>query len=282
MVKSFHCAEFARAETPGYNRHMKKRNAPSSTVYDSARLAQGYAFARPPVHPHVIAMIGAHLGSAQPLTRALDVGCGAGRSTDALAPLAKITIGIDPALTMLTHCRVVAPHAHFAVSGERLPFVAQSFNLITAAGSLNYADLDIFLPNAARLLEANGTLVVYDFSAGRRLRDDHALDEWFIEFARRYPFQHGYALDVRALDYARYGLRLDAYHDFQVALPITANAYLRYVLSETNVERAIAHGESEDAIRTWCMQTIQTIFGDGARDVLFSGYVAYIKVNPLA
>jgi ubiquinone/menaquinone biosynthesis C-methylase UbiE len=258
---------------------VEKRITPPIAVYNSARLAEGYAFARPPVHPRVIELIAARLHITQPLDYALDVGCGAGRSTDALAPIANVAIGIDPVFTMLTHCHAVAPCAQFAVSLEPLPFADRSFDLITAAGSLNYADLDLFLPNAARVLKSNGTLVVYDFSAGRRFRDDDALDTWFAEFANRYPFQHGYKLDVRTLDYARFGLRFDAYHEFEIALPITASAYLRYVLSETNVERAIAHGESEDAIRDWCTRTIEEIFGTIAHDVLFTGYVAYVKLG---
>ena len=258
---------------------MNQRIAPSIAVYNSARLAEGYAFARPSVHPRVIEMIAAHLQLAQPVARALDVGCGAGRSTDALAPIAKIAIGVEPVFTMLTHCHAVAPRAHFAVSLESLPFAAQSFDLITAAGALNYADLDVFLPNAARVLKANGTLVVYDFSAGRRFANDDTLDCWFTAFANRYPFQHGYALNVSKLDYARFGLRLEAYEPFEIALPITASAYLRYVLSETNVERAIARGEAEGAIRDWCRATIEPMFGNDARPVLFTGYVAYVKLD---
>ncbi len=254
---------------------MEERNPPVVTVYASARLAEGYAFARPPVHPRIIARIAAHLGITQPLACALDVGCGAGRSTDALAPIAQFAIGIEPVSTMLMHCRTVAPHAQFAVArAEALPFAAQTFDLITAAGSLNYADRDLFLPLVAHTLKPSGTLVVYDFSAGKRLQDDDALAHWFAEFARRYPAQAGYALDVRTLDWARFGLRLDAYHEFEIAVPLDADAYLRYILSETRVEHAIARGQSEEAIRDWCAPAIQTIFGTGARQVLFTGYVA--------
>jgi ubiquinone/menaquinone biosynthesis C-methylase UbiE len=43
---------------------------------------------------------------------------------------------------MLTHRRTVAPDAGFVVGqAERLPFATSSFDLVTAAGSLNYTDL---------------------------------------------------------------------------------------------------------------------------------------------
>jgi ubiquinone/menaquinone biosynthesis C-methylase UbiE len=71
---------------------------------------------------------------------------------------------------------VVGPNALFLVGrAERLPFSAGAFDLM-AAGSLNYADVDLFLPEAARVLAPGDVLLIYDFSAGRRVRGDHQLD----------------------------------------------------------------------------------------------------------
>ena len=53
-----------------------------TSVYDSERLAAAYAFDRPPVHQHILRS--ARL--PRQANRALDVGCGAGLSTAALAP----------------------------------------------------------------------------------------------------------------------------------------------------------------------------------------------------
>ena len=53
---------------------------------------------------------------------------------------------------------------------EAIPLGDRSVDLITAAGSLNYVDLDVLLPEAARVLMPDGVLVVYDFSAGRSFR----------------------------------------------------------------------------------------------------------------
>jgi SAM-dependent methyltransferase len=257
---------------------MDERARASSGVYDSARLADGYAFSRPPLHPPIVRRIAERLQITTPLQRVLDVGCGAGRSTIALDSLAEIVVGLEPFLTMLAHCRVVAPRASFAVGmTERLPFPNRVFDLITAAGALNYADLHLGLPELARVLAATGTLVVYDFSAGRRFRARDALEKWFAEFTARYPFRSSGAFDVQAIAYAPFGLRLDAYEEFEIALPFNAESYWRYILSETNIERAIARGAPEREIRDWCRRTIETIFGDATREVLFHGYIAYVK-----
>ena len=110
----------------------------AESIYDSPRLAAGYAYDRPPAHRRIIQRVRELLQITGRRTRALDVGCGAGLSTAALEPLAETMVGLEPVRTMLTHSRAVAPHALFLVGqAERLPSSAGAFDLITAAGSLN-------------------------------------------------------------------------------------------------------------------------------------------------
>ena len=250
----------------------------SSDVYQSARMARGYAYDRPPVHQSVIAKLREHLQLSARLPRALDIGCGAGLSAAALEAVANFVVGIEPVAAMLQFRAAVTRTANFAVArAEQLPFAAHSFDLLTAAGSLNYADLALFLPEAARVLTANGVLAIYDFSEGRRLRTDTRLEQWFAAFKQRYEMPAGYALEVRTLPYEAYGLRLSGYYEFEVAVPMTHAGYLRYALSETSVEHAIAHGESEADIEAWCKNTLSDIFNEIPLDVLFDVYIAYVQ-----
>jgi SAM-dependent methyltransferase len=246
-------------------------------VYGSARMAAGYAFSRPPVHPQIIARVRDDLGLGRPVARALDIGCGAGLSTAALDPLARVAVGLEPVRAMLMHRRAVAPGASFvAAVAEGMPFAAVSFDIVTAAGSLNYVDMARFLPELARVLAARGVMIIYDFSAGRRLRNDQRLEAWYEEFERRYPPKPGYAMDVRTLPYGAAGLRLESYAPFEVAVPMTLQSYVPYVMSETGVELAVAQGVPEDGIRTWCQSTLNGILDDRPCDVIFDAYVAYV------
>ena len=250
---------------------------PTPSIYDSARLAAKYAHDRPPVHQHIIRAVAAHLQRDTKVARALDIGCGAGLSTAALAPLAESVIGIEPVRVMLTHRHTVAPHARFLVGrAEALPFPTGAFDLLAAAGSLNYADLGLFLPEAARVLAPGGILVIYDFSAGRRLRASRLLEDWFAAFERSYPSPPDYDLDVKGLAYDHAGLRLEAYEDLEVAVPMDLGAYVSYALGETNVEAAVVGGAPEEEIREWCRLTLAPVFGAAALEVLFDCYVAYV------
>jgi SAM-dependent methyltransferase len=247
-------------------------------IYDSPRLAAGYAHDRPPVHRHIMQIIREYLQLTGQLQLALDVGCGAGLSTAALETFCEIAVGLEPVGTMLAHCRSVAPGAFFIVGrAETLPFKAEIFDLITAAGSLNYAELDLFFPKAAQVLKPGGHLIVYDFAAGRHMAGDHRLHEWFAMFESRYPSQSDYALDVKNLDYRRFGLRLEAYQEIEAAVPMNLDAYLSYILSETRVETAIARGEPVSEIQKWCRHTLRDLFGDTPRDISFNAYAACVR-----
>lgn len=250
-----------------------------TSVYDSERLAAAYAFDRPPVHEQILRA--ARL--ARQADQALDVGCGAGLSAAALAPLARRVTGLEPIPAMLAHRRIVAPRARFVIGqAERLPFAARSFDLVTAAGSLNYADLPSALAEIARVLTRDGTFLLYDFSAGRRSVSGGELAAWFALFEQRFPSPPGWQpLDVRELPLAGYGLRLIGYTDVETRLPMGFDDYLRYMLSEVNVDNAIARGAySAEQARDWCRGTLESVFADGEVTVVIPGYVATLALTP--
>ena len=249
----------------------------SHTIYDSPRLAYGYAFHRPPLHPKIIQTAQTLFQLNTHFDRALDLGCGAGISTNALNSSSGITIGLEPIPGMLSFCHTVAPASKF-LSGraEHLPFAFQSFDLITAAGVLNYADLTLVLPEVARVLRSDGVFLIYDFSNGRRMRGNVALEDWYHTFKQRYPSIPGYAQDMRRLQFQSFGLRLKAYQALELELPMTLNAYLNYILSGTNVERAITDGVLETEIRAWCQSTLAPIFQSPSCTILFEAYIAQV------
>jgi SAM-dependent methyltransferase len=244
-------------------------------------LAAGYALARPAVHPLVIDRVARRLRPDPAATRVLDIGCGAGLSTTPLLGLARCVVGLEPAAVMLAHAAALVPGARFVVgTAEAMPFRPERFTLLTAAGSLNYAPLDRVFPEAARVLTPDGTLVVYDFTPGRSFEDDGALDVWVDAFETRYPPPSGEAvyLDPDELRTRGIGFRVEADERFEVALRMTADAYLAYALTETSVAAAVRRGQRLDDIRTWCAAGISRAFDGRPRDVLFRGYIAYMRL----
>jgi hypothetical protein len=58
---------------------------------------------------------------------------------------------------------------------------------------------------------------------------------------------------------------------------MTPESYLAYSMSSTRIEVAIAQGASERDIRDWCSESLAPVFGGAPIDVLFEGYVAYVR-----
>ncbi len=240
-------------------------------------MAAGYATARPPVHARVIERAHRALGRPAPFRRALDVGCGAGLSTRALDGFAEHSIGMEPAEPMLKWHSTLAPGADFLVGrAEALPVQAGCVDLITAAGALNYTNLDLFFPEALRTLTPDGTLLVYDFSPGRSFRGNDRLDDWFTAFATRYPWPHNEAreLNPRILESLDSGCRLGQHECFEIGLTLSPGFYLEYMLTETNVASAMRDGGSYDEIRQWCSETLAPVWDGREHEVLFRGYFA--------
>ena len=116
-------------------------------VFDSPEMAAGYAMSRPAVHPRIIERITKLIPLANPVERALDVGCGVGLSTRPLQQIARFCLGIEPSEAMLKWAPKIAPGAALAVGrAEALPVCSRSIDLITAAGSLELCRSESVFP----------------------------------------------------------------------------------------------------------------------------------------
>jgi SAM-dependent methyltransferase len=245
-----------------------------SNPFATDDMAAGYATARPPVHPEVLRL--AFTQRHRPVARAIDIGCGAGLSTAALAPFAQHSIGLEPAVPMLQWHRTVAPHSDFlAAQAERLPFSDSSASLLTAAGSLNYVqNLNAFFAEATRVLAPQGEILVYDFSPGRA----PFLEPWFEAFHRLYPPPASEALflDPRVLASLNPGFQLAAAQSFRLPLFLTRSFFLEYMLTETNVAAAVRRGAPLSSIRAWCESSLETVWRENSSEIHFSGYFAFL------
>ena len=178
---------------------------------------------------------------------------------------------------MLKWASAIAPSAAFvAGAAEAIPLCRGTVDLITAAGSLNYANLELFFPEAARILLPHGTLLVYDFSAGRSFRNAAGLDDWFSGFHQRYPPPPNEARELSPAILAELssGFQVEAHRQFEISITLAPEFYLDYVLTETNVAAAVRRGVPHLEIRSWCAETLAPVWKGSPQEVLFRGYFA--------
>lgn len=206
-------------------------------LFDTPAAAEGYAKARPPLHARIVERI------ALSAATVLDVGCGAGLSTAPLVRLSPCVFGVDPFPEMLKWADRIVPGAHFATAGaEALPFRDGTFDLIAAAGSLNYTDPARSFPELRRVLKPQGTLAVYDFT--------------LPDFPYERPPDGAIELNPRILAEVADGFRVDRAETLEMPVTMTHAQYVAFLKTEVNVPEPLWQPE-------WRLH--------------FRGYIAWLK-----
>lgn len=225
----------------------------AAELFADDAMAAGYASARPPVHPHLVDRLRAGWDRRAPAV-IVDVGCGAGASTAALRGWAPTLVGMDPSVPMIRAARACVPDTGFAVAAaEALPGAAASVDLLAATGSLDYADLGVFVHEADRVLRPDGVIAVANYGFGRPVAPEPQPD-WPARFASRFGRPASRPVTASSFGASPFAVVEDA--RFVVTLAMTRDAYLAYVMTDTGVARAVAAGTAVDDARAWCADAL--------------------------
>ena len=247
-------------------------------LFNDPEMADGYTRARPALHSLIAERIEAYLGSGRRVRRALDIGCGTGLSTAVLSSFARQAVGVEPAFNMVKNAGDLALGGDFAQGrAEQLPFASGSMELMSAAGSLNWIELESFFPEANRVLRAGGQLIVYDFEPGRQFPDSEILFKWFVEFEKRFPPPVCREISPSTLALDSGPLTMSDHESFCLSLTMTHGAYLEYIMSETNIVEAVKRGSLREDIWDWCSESLAAVFRDQEQTILFNCFIAYLS-----
>ena len=135
-------------------------------TFDEKRIAEGY-MNRPRLHKKVIERFVSDCEVTSNFRNGLDVGCGAGLSTKALHLICDRVTGTDISEQMIQVCKEEykdnKAYTFYRAKAEETKAPAEKYDIVTAAGMVNWVDRDLFLENMGHALQDQGILLIYDF-----------------------------------------------------------------------------------------------------------------------
>jgi SAM-dependent methyltransferase len=206
--------------------------------------ATRYAAGRLDVHAEFARRIAWGLGGQRP-RRALDVGCGTGLSTRPLAEAFGFAAGLDVSAPMLLEARRRAVPRLVRGRAERLPFPAASLDLLAMGSAFHWCEPAALLAEVRRVLVPGGHLAVFDHMLVGRMEGEPGFATWFDAYRKRFaaPPRHP-AFDPALAE----GFTPSTRERFEHWIPLTLDALVGYVTSQSNVLAAVGRGHrAEDA-----------------------------------
>lgn len=252
-------------------------------AFDSKRIAQGYA-KRPWLHKSVIEQlkIDCSLPKDYMFKNGLDVGCGAGLSTKALRLICDKVTGTDIAESMIEVCDEIygtdPSYSFYAAKAEETRIPNKKYDIVTAAGCINWVDEKKFMTNMAQVLDDNGLVVIYDFGITDRMVGNDDYTRWYRdEYLRRFP-KPPRKEDKWSQSDLTYGFVMEKQTEYDMEYSFTLDEFVDFMMIQSNVNAQIESGRvSADEIRKWMIESLTSVFDGRERQLVFYGYSWYIR-----
>src|SRR4051812_27850036 len=119
---------------------------PITNPFTEASSAERYQKFRPRYHEQFCESLKKYLG--RKFHKTLDVACGTGHSTVALAKISENIIGCDISLAMLEEARKNSAINFIEAPAEKLPFPDQSFELLNMSMAFHWVQQPQFMKEA--------------------------------------------------------------------------------------------------------------------------------------
>lgn len=249
--------------------------------FDDKRIAHGYACDRPWLHKVVIERMKSDLNIGKIFHNGLDVGCGAGLSTRALKLICDSVTGTDISAEMIQTCKETydaSEYTFYAAKAEGTHLPETPYDIVTAAGVINWVDKDAFLENMKLVMAPEALLVIYDFWISDIMPGNDAYTEWFHKFyltefpkpPRNEEVWHQSDLPEGFIikDQVTYRMR----HEFDL------DAFIRFMMTQSNVHLQIQSGQkTENEIYRQMKLTLSPIFCETRQNLIFDAYSWYIE-----
>ena len=254
-----------------------------SKSFDFQRIAEGYK-RRPFLHKQIIERFRKDV-TPRIFSNGLDIGCGAGLSSKALKAICRHVTGTDISGEMIAVAREVCPNAEeydfFVSKAEELPVFETRFDIVTAAGVVQWVDKDLFLQKMSNVMGDHGHLLIYDFWISDKMKDCSAYTTWWHDvYLKEFPRPFRNETVWTEEDAARYGFLMKDQIRHEMEYEFDQDSFIEFMMIQSNVNAKIDDGtNSVKTVRKWFDQTTAPLFQGEKRTVIFAGYSWYMELQ---
>ncbi|MCM1252844.1 MAG: class I SAM-dependent methyltransferase [Clostridium sp.] len=251
-----------------------------SKSFDSRRIAEGYT-KRPWLHKQVMEQIKKDCGVTNSFQNGLDVGCGAGLSTKGLKLICEKVTGTDISPEMINVCNYLYKDKtyHFYVAkAEETIIPEEKYDVMTAAGVINWVDREKFLHKASQIMKENGLMVIYDFWITDGMRGNAEYTEWYQkQYLQKFP-KPPRKEDIWKQEDLSHGFVMEKQISYEMEYDFELDDFIAFMMIQSNVNVKIESGElTEEDVRLWMKRTLRDIFAGRRQTLIFFGYNWYIR-----
>lgn len=251
------------------------------TDFDFRRVAQGYR-RRPFLHRQVLERFHRDV-ALRSFSNGLDIGCGAGLSSKALKMICRHVTGSDISGEMIAVAREMCGDQEgydFIVSrAEELPDFEKKFDIVTAAGVVQWIHRAPFLEKLRDIMEEHGYLLIYDFCISDQMKGYPGFTSWWHEcYLKEFPRPFRDESVWTGEDVARYGFLMRNQIRYELEYEFDLDSFIEFMMIQSNVNARIeGEGRCAREISGWLRRSVQPLFHEEKRTLIFTGYSWYME-----
>ena len=259
----------------------------STISFDYRRIAEGYAKDRPFLHGQVMERLTNKM--QKHYQNGLDVGCGAGLSTKALRQVCDRVTGTDISEEMVRAASALymEPEYSFVLAGaEEIVAPPDTYDIVTAAGVINWIDEKKFLSQMAGVMKEGGLLLVYDFWISGRMEGKPAFTEWYEkeyvkEYVKEFPKPPRKERVWTKEDTEAFHFELLCQETYSMECEMSMEQFVRFMLLQSNVIAQVEEkGKDIEAVRQYFEESARPYFMPGMKEkLIFDGYSWYLRLK---
>jgi len=236
-------------------------NEPRANYFAHATAAERYAKYRPYFHPEMVERLVRFTECAH-FERVLDVACGTGQSTKALAGIAGQLDAVDNSAAMLAHAPALPNVTYQKAEAETLPFPDGTFDLVTVGLAFHWFEQDQFLREAARVLKTQGWLAIYNNVFTGEMAENPDFRQWLDKvYLTRYLTPPKPRKKLTTEYATAHGFQLVGRQNFINKMPMTADQLAGYFSTQSNVIGCVEQGgETLADARAWLDREVEPFF----------------------